>query len=55
VYCDLLLSPLLPGVLDLKHKRKKKSTDVETNETAVVKLLVNLGRCSDLSTKGSDT
>jgi len=40
VYCDLLLSPLLPGVLDLKRMRKNMSTDEETNETAIVEFLV---------------
>ena len=40
MYCDLLLSPLLPGVLDLKRIRKNKSTDEETKETAIVKFLV---------------
>ena len=40
MYCDLLLSPLLPGVVDLKGIRKNKSTDEETKETAIVKFLV---------------
>ena len=35
MYCDLLLSPLLLGVLDLKHIRKNKCTDEETDESAI--------------------